>query len=77
MAHHNPPVSRRPTACFSTVTPPSAKARFCGAKRKTKAQKETTSPLWYETLEFHEMLPADLNYAPDVILQVGLGPPRH
>ena len=52
------------------LDPRHVKARFCGAKRKTKVQKETTSPLWYETLEFHEMLPADLNYAPDILLQV-------
>lgn len=49
---------------------PYVKVRFCGRKKKTKCASETTSPLFYETLEFHELLPADLNYAPDVILQV-------
>lgn len=30
----------------------------------------TTSPLYYEVLEFQEMLPNDLRFAPEVVLQV-------
>lgn len=49
---------------------PYVKIRFAGLKKKTKAQRMTTAPLFYETLEFHEMLPNDLRFAPEVVLQV-------
>lgn len=39
-------------------------------KQKTRVENATTDPLYYETLEFHEMLPHDLHYAPEVVLTV-------
>ncbi len=59
-----------PASDANGLLDPYVKVRFCGHKKKTRVQSETTSPMFYETLEFHEMLPADLNYAPDIILQV-------
>ena len=59
-----------PASDANGLLDPYVKARFCGHKKKTRVQSETTSPMFYETLEFHEMLPADLNYAPDIVLQV-------
>ena len=44
--------------------------RFCGSKQKTRVAKETTDPLFYQTLEFHETLPGDLKFAPEVVLTV-------
>ena len=49
---------------------PYVKVRFCGKKEKTKSQAMTTAPLWYETLQFHEMLPSDPKFGPDVVLQI-------
>eukprot|EP00633_Aureoumbra_lagunensis_P005480 CAMPEP_0197308502 /NCGR_PEP_ID=MMETSP0891-20130614/6865_1 /TAXON_ID=44058 ORGANISM="Aureoumbra lagunensis, Strain CCMP1510" /NCGR_SAMPLE_ID=MMETSP0891 /ASSEMBLY_ACC=CAM_ASM_000534 /LENGTH=1990 /DNA_ID=CAMNT_0042792899 /DNA_START=20 /DNA_END=5992 /DNA_ORIENTATION=+ len=49
---------------------PYVKVRFCGKKDKTKIHSMTTAPLFYETLQFHEMLPKDKNYGPDIVLQV-------
>ena len=49
---------------------PYVKVRFCGNKQKTKARDMTTSPLFYETLQFSEELPEDPLYGPDVVLQV-------
>jgi len=49
---------------------PYIKVRFCGKKEKTRVHSTTTSPLFYETLEFHEMLPVDIRFGPDIIVQV-------
>jgi hypothetical protein len=49
---------------------PYIKVRFCGRKETTRAHSMTTAPLFYETLEFHEMLPLDVRFGPDVIVQV-------
>ena len=49
---------------------PYVKVKFCGAKKKTRVKRETTSPLFYETLEFDAVLPRDLRFAPEVVLQV-------
>lgn len=49
---------------------PYVKVRFCGSKQKTKKHEMTTSPLFYETLQFSEELPEDPLYGPDVVLQV-------
>lgn len=49
---------------------PYIKVRFCGKKEKTRVHSMTICPLFYETLEFHEMLPRDVRFGPDIILQV-------
>ncbi|KAJ8603740.1 hypothetical protein CTAYLR_000260 [Chrysophaeum taylorii] len=49
---------------------PYVKVRFCGNKAKTKVHSMTTAPLFYETLQFHELVPRDLKYGPDVVVQV-------
>jgi hypothetical protein len=46
------------------------KAHFCGAKQKTKVQHETAAPVWFETLEFDEVLPRNLAFAPELVLEV-------
>mmetsp|Transcript_9637 Transcript_9637/g.30891 ORF Transcript_9637/g.30891 Transcript_9637/m.30891 type:complete len:1963 (-) Transcript_9637:92-5980(-) len=49
---------------------PYVKVRFCGLKDKTKVHSMTTAPLFYETLQFHRMLPRDLGFGPDIVVQV-------
>mmetsp|Transcript_3699 Transcript_3699/g.10922 ORF Transcript_3699/g.10922 Transcript_3699/m.10922 type:complete len:1377 (-) Transcript_3699:822-4952(-) len=49
---------------------PYVKIRFCGCRETTRAHSMTTAPLFYETLEFHEMLPIDVRFGPDIIVQV-------
>lgn len=49
---------------------PSVKVRFCGAKFKTTARRNTLHPIFNETLEFHQMLPKSLNLAPKIVVQV-------
>lgn len=49
---------------------PYVKVRFCGKKEKTRVHSMTTAPLFYQTLQFHEMLPRDLNFGPDIVVQV-------
>jgi len=49
---------------------PYVKVRFCGKKDKTKVHSMTTAPLFYETLQFNELLPKDPFYGPDVVVQV-------
>ena len=49
---------------------PYVKVRFCGKKEKTRVHAMTMAPLFYETLEFHEMLPLDVRFGPDIIVQV-------
>jgi hypothetical protein len=49
---------------------PYIKVRFCGRKETTRTHSMTTAPLFYETLEFHEMLPLDVRFGPDIIVQV-------
>ena len=56
------------------------KAHFCGAKQKTKVQHETAAPVWFETLEFDEVLPRNLAFAPELVLEVAncvMGAVRH
>lgn len=61
---------RIPAKDANGLIDPYVKVRFCGVKRKTRILSMTTDPLFYETLEFHELLPSDLAYAPEVVLQV-------
>lgn len=59
-----------PAADDDGLLNPYVKVRFKGSKEKTKARGATTNPLFYETLSFHEMLPEDVRYGPDVLLQI-------
>ncbi|KAJ1447382.1 hypothetical protein M885DRAFT_451451 [Pelagophyceae sp. CCMP2097] len=56
----------------SGLLDPYVKVRFCGDKARTAAASMTTSPVFYETLQrrpaFHEELPSDLRYGPDVVV---------
>ena len=59
-----------PSADDNGLLDPYVKIRYGGVKQKTRIKDTTTSPLYYETLEFEEMLPTDLRFAPEVVLQV-------
>jgi len=59
-----------PASDASGLLDPYVKVRFCGDKARTAAASMTTSPVFYETLQFHEELPSDLRYGPDVVVQV-------
>jgi hypothetical protein len=59
-----------PSSEASGLLDPYVKCRFMGQKKKTRAEASTTDPTYYETLEFHEMLPKDIKLAPEVRLEV-------
>lgn len=44
--------------------------RFAGQKQKTQSKKSVQNPAFYEMLEFHQMLPDDLQLCPHVLVQV-------
>lgn len=46
------------------------KVRFMGRKQKTKHEGSTADPCFYQTVEFHEMLPGDLRFAPEIRVEV-------
>lgn len=41
-----------------------------GRKQKTPHEGSTADPCFYQTVEFHEMLPADLRFAPEIRIEV-------
>lgn len=41
-----------------------------GRKQKTKHEGSTADPCFYQTVEFHEMLPGDLRFAPEIRVEV-------
>lgn len=41
-----------------------------GRKQKTKHEGSTADPCFYQTVEFHEMLPEDLRFAPEIRVEV-------
>ena len=59
-----------PASDQTSLLDPYVKVRFCGKKEKTRVHAMTTAPLFYETLEFHEMLPLDVRFGPDIVVQV-------
>ncbi|KAJ8599790.1 hypothetical protein CTAYLR_004010 [Chrysophaeum taylorii] len=46
------------------------KVRLGGHKEKTRVSKKTTAPIFYQTLQFHDVLPKDARYGPDVVVQI-------
>lgn len=43
-----------------------------GRKQKTKHEGSTADPCFYQTVEFHEMLPGDLRFAPEIRIEVSV-----
>lgn len=41
-----------------------------GRKQKTVHEGGTADPCFYQTVEFHEMLPGDLKFAPEIRVEV-------
>lgn len=46
-----------------------------GRKQKTKHEGSTADPCFYQSVEFHEMLPEDLKFAPEIRVEVR--PPKN
>lgn len=44
-----------------------------GRKQKTSHEGSTADPCFYQTVEFHEMLPGDLRFAPEIRVEVIAG----
>eukprot|EP01038_Epipyxis_sp_PR26KG_P011587 gene11587-15520_t len=59
-----------PSVHDHTIIDPYVKIRFCGQKQKTEHKSMTQFPSYYETLEFHQLLPKDLSLAPHIIIQI-------
>jgi len=59
-----------PSVNDNSLIDPYVKARFCGDKQKTATQRNTQNPIYFETLEFNKQIPADLELAPNLLLQV-------
>jgi hypothetical protein len=41
-----------------------------GKRKKSSVAKETRDPLYYEVLEFHDMVPRNLNLAGELIFEI-------
>ncbi|CAM9402960.1 unnamed protein product [Ectocarpus sp. 12 AP-2014] len=59
-----------PSSEASGLLDPYIKVRFMGRKQKTKHEGSTADPCFYQTVEFHEMLPVDLRFAPEIRVEV-------
>ncbi|CAM9226495.1 unnamed protein product, partial [Choristocarpus tenellus] len=59
-----------PSSEASGLLDPYVKIRFMGQKQKTKHEESTSNPCFYQTIEFHEMLPRDLRFAPEIRVEV-------
>eukprot|EP00903_Cladosiphon_okamuranus_P014837 g13738.t1 len=59
-----------PSSEASGLLDPYIKVRFMGRKQKTKHEGSTADPCFYQTVEFHEMLPGDLRFAPEIRVEV-------
>ncbi|CAN0128052.1 unnamed protein product, partial [Discosporangium mesarthrocarpum] len=59
-----------PSSEASGLLDPYVKVRFMGHKEKTSHEGGTADPCFYQTLEFHEMLPKDLRFAPEIRAEV-------
>ncbi|CAM9162703.1 unnamed protein product [Scytosiphon promiscuus] len=59
-----------PSSEASGLLDPYIKVRFMGRKQKTKHEGSTADPCFYQTVEFHEMLPGDLKFAPEIRVEV-------
>ncbi|CAM9547986.1 unnamed protein product [Ascophyllum nodosum] len=59
-----------PSSEATGLLDPYVKVRFMGEKQKTTNEANTVHPCFYQTMEFHEMLPDDLRFAAEIRVEV-------
>ncbi|CAN0166928.1 unnamed protein product [Ascophyllum nodosum] len=59
-----------PSSDANGLLDPYVKVRFMGQSHETTKNNDTVHPCFYQTMEFHQMLPSDLEYAAEIRLEV-------